>query len=254
MCDSIADAEELVPALLGMARYHCSRGDVRTVWSWWGLLRRSRSWSRPRRTRAGRYFREGNCCGAAHGKFAGQPTKPLCAGARRSAAVFVVDEATALDGFATLSFATYDNVTHRFTYANCGHNPPLLLRGNGDVHWLNATASVLGRFEEWTCVIEEVKLQERDTLIMFTDGIIEATSEAGEEYMDARLVEIARRRRNTAASALIPHSSTICALLVRGADRRSDARHRAADRVICGARPSRWSLQLFTPSVATQLS
>jgi phosphoserine phosphatase RsbU/P len=110
-------------------------------------------------------------------------------------------ESTAPNRFATLFFATYDN--DRLTYANCGHNPPLLLRGNGELRWLAPTAPVLGLFEEWTCVIDEVQLHDRDTLIMFTDGITEATSDSGAEYGEARLLETARRHPDASASALI---------------------------------------------------
>jgi len=37
------------------------------------------------------------------------------------------------DSYATLFYADYDDANHCLRYANCGHNPPLLLRANGDI-------------------------------------------------------------------------------------------------------------------------
>ena len=86
---------------------------------------------------------------------------------------------------------------------NCGHNRPLLLRGGGNVQWLDPTGSVLGLFEEWQCATRELQLQSGDTLVIFTDGVIEATGVTPAEYGETRLVEAARRRPNVSASALI---------------------------------------------------
>ena len=68
---------------------------------------------------------------------------------------------------------------------------------------LDPTASVLGLFEEWHCASREPQLQSGDTLVIFTDGIIEATSATPAEYGETRLLEATRRRPNVSASALI---------------------------------------------------
>jgi sigma-B regulation protein RsbU (phosphoserine phosphatase) len=53
-------------------------------------------------------------------------------------------ESTAPQHFVTLFVAEYEEATHRLHYVNCGHNPPILLKYNGLVEHLSATASVLG--------------------------------------------------------------------------------------------------------------
>jgi len=55
-------------------------------------------------------------------------------------------ENTPEDSYATLFYADYDDANHCLRYANCGHNPPLLLRANGEIERLGATATVLGLF------------------------------------------------------------------------------------------------------------
>src|SRR5262249_47991650 len=82
----------------------------------------------------------------------------------------------------------------------CGHNPPLLLRAGGGVKRLEATATVLGLFDEWDCEVAEQGLAGDDILVIYTDGISEAAAtEDGEEFGEERLV--ARVRAQYAQSA-----------------------------------------------------
>jgi phosphoserine phosphatase RsbU/P len=91
--------------------------------------------------------------------------------------------------YATMFFAVYDDDNRILRYVNCGHNPPILLRANGDVEHLEATATVLGLFEEWDCSVAERQLSAGDLLVIYTDGISEAApSEDTEEFGDDRLV------------------------------------------------------------------
>ena len=105
--------------------------------------------------------------------------------------------------FATFFFGRYEDATRRLCYANCGHNPPLLLRGNGTVERLKATATVMGIFEQWDCSIEEVVLAPGDTLVIFSDGVTETGSEAGVEFGDERLLETLRANCDLPVSALL---------------------------------------------------
>ena len=78
--------------------------------------------------------------------------------------------------YATMFFGVYDDATRKLRYANCGHNPPILLRGKGSVERLNATATILGAFEDWECSIAEVQLVPGDLLAIYTDGVTEAAN------------------------------------------------------------------------------
>jgi serine phosphatase RsbU (regulator of sigma subunit) len=88
-------------------------------------------------------------------------------------------------------------------YVNCGHNPPLLLRANGDIEALNATATVLGLFEEWDCSVAETELSHSDILVIYTDGVSEATGENEEEFGEERLVQAVRGRAELAAKQIL---------------------------------------------------
>lgn len=93
--------------------------------------------------------------------------------------------------YATMFFGVYDDSTRRLDYANCGHNPPLLVRATGALERLEATATVLGLFEQWDCSVAGVQLRAGDVLAIYTDGISEAARD-GEEFGEDRLVSILR--------------------------------------------------------------
>jgi sigma-B regulation protein RsbU (phosphoserine phosphatase) len=106
--------------------------------------------------------------------------------------------------YATTFFAVYDDQGRMLRYVNCGHNPPLLLRKNGDVEWLQATATVLGLFEEWECSVAEQQLRAGDVLVIYTDGISEAAaSEEAEEFGDERLIQSVRTHQSKCAGEML---------------------------------------------------
>jgi len=99
---------------------------------------------------------------------------------------------TADNRYATLFFADYEDSTHRLRYANCGHNPPMLLRADGSLQRLTATATVLGLFEDWDCETGEEELHPGDLMVMYTDGVTEAESDKGEYFEELRLIDTLR--------------------------------------------------------------
>jgi sigma-B regulation protein RsbU (phosphoserine phosphatase) len=136
-------------------------------------------------------------------------------------------ENTSESSYATLFFADYDDSSRRLRYVNCGHLPPLLLRagegssGRGDlppaVERLQPTCTVLGLFDRWECSLAEAQLAPGDTLVMYTDGVTEAASEAGEEFGEDRLNEILRCQRHLPVPRLL---ETIVATVQEFSDRK----------------------------------
>ena len=112
-------------------------------------------------------------------------------------------ENTSVESYATLFFADYDDTSRRLRYANCGHNPPILLRSSGEVERLAATTTVLGLFKDWDCPVREVMLGPGDVLVVYTDGVTEAAKVGGEEFAEGRLIEIVQTHRFVPARALL---------------------------------------------------
>src|SRR5579862_1182729 len=111
---------------------------------------------------------------------------------------------TETNNYATTFFSIYDDASRTLRYVNCGHNPPVLLRAAGAVERLDATATVLGLFEEWDCSVCERQLAPGDVLLIYTDGISEAApSEEAEEFGEDRLIGSVKRHRCHPADAML---------------------------------------------------
>jgi sigma-B regulation protein RsbU (phosphoserine phosphatase) len=89
--------------------------------------------------------------------------------------------------FATLVYAEL-SPDGRLIYSNAGHNPPILLTHNG-VRRLTAGGPILGVFADATYDEETFHLEDRDTLVMFTDGVIEARNAQDRELGEEGLLE-----------------------------------------------------------------
>jgi serine phosphatase RsbU (regulator of sigma subunit) len=107
------------------------------------------------------------------------------------------------DRYATVFFATYDDTTRKLTYANCGHNPPLVFHRDGSIVRLGATASVIGLFSPWECEARECVLTPGDVLVIYTDGVTEAENAGSEEFGEARLIKTVQANPNATPGQLL---------------------------------------------------
>ncbi len=92
--------------------------------------------------------------------------------------------------FVTAFFAVLQISTGKLTYANAGHNPPLLYRQGGDFEFLPVPKSlVLAAMEGVTYSEYETVLGNGDILFTYTDGVSEAANVREELYSAQRLRE-----------------------------------------------------------------
>jgi phosphoserine phosphatase RsbU/P len=104
--------------------------------------------------------------------------------------------------FISFVYCLIDADESAITYANAGHYPPILVRSNGSVERLTAGGAVLGIFPDGTYEQGRVALESGDRLVLYTDGITEATNAADEEFGEQRLIELAIENRSCSAPAL----------------------------------------------------
>jgi len=105
--------------------------------------------------------------------------------------------------FVTFCYVRIDTTARRLTYANAGHNPPLLVRGNGSVDLLAPSGTVLGVFAESSYEQGDFAIAAGDRLILYTDGITEGRNPAGEEFGEDRLADTASRHRALPAEEML---------------------------------------------------
>ncbi len=96
--------------------------------------------------------------------------------------------------FVTAFYAVYDSVGNSLVYASAGHNPPRWRRSDGGLCSISGARSLpLGiqcgvAYEE-----DRLALTADDKILLFTDGIVEATDPADEQFGTDRLDEIVMR-------------------------------------------------------------
>jgi phosphoserine phosphatase RsbU/P len=86
------------------------------------------------------------------------------------------------DRYATLFYGIVEGATRTLRYVNAGHNPPVVFRRNGSIHWLETGGAPVGMFPDSNYEESVVQLDPGDLVIAYTDGIIEAANPSGEEW------------------------------------------------------------------------
>jgi len=124
--------------------------------------------------------------------FASDATTParLCERLNR-----MVSANTDCDRFITFFYGMLDVELGRFAYANAGHNAPILVRGDATLERLDRGGPVLGPLASYAYEQDDIPFSGRDRLVLFTDGITEARNPEGEEFGEARLIDLLMANR-----------------------------------------------------------
>jgi sigma-B regulation protein RsbU (phosphoserine phosphatase) len=108
--------------------------------------------------------------------------------------------------FTTAFLAEINLNTREMTYVNCGHNDPILRRASGQIERLTTGGPPLGlpafTDNELPYMSGHAQLMPGDLLFVFTDGVVEAVNEKGEEYREDRLLPCVKSATGSAADVL----------------------------------------------------
>jgi sigma-B regulation protein RsbU (phosphoserine phosphatase) len=93
--------------------------------------------------------------------------------------------------FVTVFLGHYHVRTSELTYANGGHNPPLLARHGGQVESLGpSTGPPLAVWDDADYENQQIRLQPADLLLLYTDGVTEAHNEETGMFGEENLVRL----------------------------------------------------------------
>ncbi len=91
--------------------------------------------------------------------------------------------------FITAIYGFLDGTNKTFVFSNAGHNPPFVIRENGEIKFIDYGDLPLGMFQHIRYHQHFLRLARNDTLVLYTDGLTEAANENGEEFGVQRLAE-----------------------------------------------------------------
>jgi sigma-B regulation protein RsbU (phosphoserine phosphatase) len=92
--------------------------------------------------------------------------------------------------FVTLFLGILNIHNGEVVYCNAGHPSPYILRSGDGVEVLPATGGMaLGVVEDFAYSSKQLRLHDHDSLLLYSDGITEATDSHGNFFADARLAK-----------------------------------------------------------------
>ncbi|EJG07355.1 protein serine/threonine phosphatase [Methanofollis liminatans DSM 4140] len=116
----------------------------------------------------------------------------------------MIEEQSDSGMFVTLFYGVLSEKNRTLTYANAGHNPPLLLRaGSNDFVRLMPTGVALGAASDQAYGEAQVTILPGDLLVLYTDGVTEAINSKDEEFSEAKLMETILRVRGRPSQEII---------------------------------------------------
>ena len=106
--------------------------------------------------------------------------------------------------FVTAWMGKIDLSTGRISFANAGHNPPLIIHADGQCEYIKSrTGFVLAGMEGMRYRANEMVLQRGDRIFLYTDGVTEATNENEALYGEERLMSYVEKNKDAKAEALL---------------------------------------------------
>ena len=104
-------------------------------------------------------------------------------------------ESTPPEKYATLFLGIYDGRSHRLTYSNGGHLPPILIGEDGAIRRLEGGGTVVGLFDNMTYDEGRVEMHPGEIFVAYSDGVTEPENDFG-EFGEQRLIDLVRDNRH----------------------------------------------------------
>jgi sigma-B regulation protein RsbU (phosphoserine phosphatase) len=105
--------------------------------------------------------------------------------------------------FATLFYGVLDPQKHTFEFSNAGHQDPFFYSPDSGMRRLVTKSSVvLGVVDDFQFQKDSIQVEPGDTLLLFSDGLIEAIDKSQHRFGENRLEALIEENRNETAEVL----------------------------------------------------
>lgn len=117
--------------------------------------------------------------------------------------------------FATVFAAILERDKDLLWYINCGHDAPIVIRGEGDSERLQPTNPAIGIFPDLQLANRCISLRTGEALFAFTDGVTDACAADGSSFGEEQLVTIfskqisLQKRLDTLVAKLTQHTTGV---------------------------------------------
>lgn len=105
--------------------------------------------------------------------------------------------------FVTAFYGVLNPQSGELSYANAGHNYPMILRATGETETLRGAGLVMGLFGDVAYHPHRVELQRGDLLILYSDGATEASSLKGAQFGEQGLTSFLAARKAESCQAVL---------------------------------------------------
>ena len=107
--------------------------------------------------------------------------------------------------FITAIYGILDSTNKTFVFSNAGHNPPLLIKPDGEYRFVEYGDMPLGMFDDIHYHQHFIRFEEGQVMVIYTDGITEAANPNGEEYGNDRFAKRVLDGIDLPAKQMIDH-------------------------------------------------
>jgi len=124
--------------------------------------------------------------------------------------------------FITFFFCVMDAASGEVAFANAGHNPPIVVRASGEAFMLEGGGPVLGILAAAPYREMRTQIGQGDLLVLYSDGVTEATNSNYDEFGEERFMEVLKQHRTSPASAIVEAVTRALAEFTAGAPQADD--------------------------------
>ncbi|MBL8180783.1 MAG: SpoIIE family protein phosphatase [Blastocatellia bacterium] len=107
--------------------------------------------------------------------------------------------------FITAIYGILDSTNKTFVFSNAGHNPPLLIKPDGEYRFVEYGDMPLAMFDDARYHQHFIRFEPGQVMVIYTDGITEAANPSGEEYGQERFADRILDGIHLPARRLIDH-------------------------------------------------